>query len=118
MLKRWGIHAEKFGAVRMDRIQERLSPGSVMKDIDCSVPNKQWQHEWLLSHRVNLHEKLKSLATSEEGQGPPAKLHTSSKVVSLDPEKGEVKLADGTTVVGDVVLGADGIYVSPGPEFW
>lgn len=111
VLKRWGILAEEFGAVRMDRIQERLSPGSIMKDVDCTVPNKQWQHSWLLSHRVNLHEKLKSLATSEDGAGPPAKLHTSSKVASLDPEKGEIKLVDGTTVAGDVVLGADGIYV-------
>lgn len=112
VLRRWGIFAEESGAVSMERIQERLSPGSMMKDVDCTIPNKQWQHPWLLSHRVNLHEKLKSLATSENGAGPPAKLHTSAKVASMDPEKGEIKLADGTTVVGDVVLGADGIYVS------
>lgn len=116
VLRRWGIFAEEFGAVRMDRIQERLSPGSIMKDVNCTIPNKQWQHSWLLSHRVNLHEKLKSLATSEDGAGPPARLHTSAKVASLDPEEGEITLADGTTVVGDVVLGADGIYVSPTPH--
>lgn len=73
---------------------------------------KAWQHPWMFSHRINLHEKLKSLVIEEGGVGAPVKLHTSSKIVSLDPEKGEVQLADGTTVVGDVILGADGIYVS------
>lgn len=121
VLRRWGIFAEEFGAVPTERIQERLPSGEIMKDLDCTVPNKIWQHPWLLSHRVNLHEKLKSLATSQDGAGTPAKLHTSSKVVSFDPEKGEVKLEDGTTAIGDVILGADGSYVSfvrldiPGP---
>lgn len=111
MLRRWGIFAEEFGAVQLNRIQERSYSGHLIKDIDGSVPNKQWQHPWLLSHRVNLHEKLKALVIETEGSGPPASLHTSSKVVHLDPEKGRVELADGTVVQGDVVLGADGIYV-------
>lgn len=112
VLRRWGIFAEEFGAVELNRVQERSHLGQMLKDIDGSVSNKQWQHPWLLSHRVNLHEKLKTLVTAQEGSGPPAKLHTSSKIVNVDPEKGEVELADGTIVSGDVVLGADGIYVS------
>lgn len=112
VLRRWGIFAEEFGAVACNVIQERMAHGSVIKAIDCTESNKMWQHPWLLSHRVSLHEKLKSLATSEKGVGPPVKLHTSSKVVRMDPEKGEIELADGTTVTGDVILGADGIYVS------
>lgn len=112
VLRRWGIYAEEFGAVPTERVQERLSSGEIMKDVDCTVPNKMWQHPWLLSHRVNLHEKLKTLATSPEGVGTPAKLHTSSKVTRFDPEQGEVSLEDGTTVTGDVILGADGSYVS------
>lgn len=96
----------------MDRLQEYDASGATIKDIDLRVLNRQWQHPWLLSHRVNLHEALKTLATSEDGYGPPAKLQTSSKVVALDPEQGQVTLADGTTVTGNVVIGADGIYVS------
>lgn len=111
VLRRWGIFAEEFGAVESKRIVERHFSGQTIKDVDGTVPNKQWQHPWLLSHRVNLHEKLKALVTAEKGAGPPAKLHTSSKIVNLDSEKGWVELADGTTVQGDVVLGADGIYV-------
>lgn len=112
VLRRWGIFAEEFGAVSTDRIQERGADGTVLKDMDIKGPNRMWQHPWLLSHRVSLHEKLKALATEAKGEGLPAKLHTSSKVVGLDPEKGEVSLVDGTVVKGDVILGADGIYVS------
>lgn len=112
MLRRWGIFADEFGAVPCNGIQERKANGSLIKVVDCTEANKMWQHPWLLSHRVSLHEKLKSLATSEKGSGTPAKLHTSSKVVRLDPEKGEIELGDGTTATGDVILGADGIYVS------
>ncbi|KUI65822.1 3-hydroxybenzoate 6-hydroxylase 1 [Cytospora mali] len=110
VLRRWGIYAEEFGATPMDRLQERNEKGDIIKDIDLRGMKGQWQHPWLLSHRVYLHEKLKAFATGEDGIGSPAKLQTSSKVVSVNPEKGEVTLADGTTVTGDVVLGADGIY--------
>lgn len=112
VLRRWGIRAEEFGAVNADRIQERQRGGEVVMDMDTREQNKAWQHPWQFSHRVRLHEKLKSLATEEGGVGTPVELHTSSKIVDLDPAKGEVQLADGTKVNGDVVLGADGIYVS------
>lgn len=97
-----------------ESIEERHYTGELVKAIDVRDEQKMWQHPWQFSHRVNLHEKLKALATAEDkgAVGTPAKLHTSSKVVSLDPAKGEVQLADGTTVTGDVILGADGIYVS------
>lgn len=98
----------------MDRVQERDEKGEIIKDLYLREMNRQWQHPWLLSHRISLHEKLKTLATSGDGIGSPATLRTSSKVVNLDPEKGQVTLADGTTDAGDVVLGADGIYVSLG----
>lgn len=114
-MKRWGIFAEEFGAVPANRVQERHYSGEIIKDIDIRGPNAMWQHPWLLSHRVNLHEKLKALSTAEDGVGTPVKLYTSSKIESLDPEKGEAHLADGTVVTGDVLLGADGIYVSVSP---
>ncbi|ROV97543.1 hypothetical protein VSDG_04639 [Cytospora chrysosperma] len=110
VLRRWGIHAEEFGATRMDHLQERNEKGALVKDLDLRAENSQWQHPWHLSHRVHLHEKLKVLATAEDGISRPASLHTSSKVVSLDPEKGQVTLANGATETADVILGADGIY--------
>lgn len=67
VLRRWGIHAEEFGGVPFNRMQERTAAGQILKDIDATAGNKMWQHPWMFSHRVNLHEKLKKLATSEEG---------------------------------------------------
>jgi 2-polyprenyl-6-methoxyphenol hydroxylase-like FAD-dependent oxidoreductase len=66
---------------------------------------------WVLSHRVQLHEELKKLAVSSEGLGTPAVLQTSSQVVDVDPSTATVKLADGTSISGDLVLGADGVSV-------
>lgn len=118
-LRKWGIYAEDFGATLMQYMEERSEKGEKLKDMDLRVMNAQWQHPWHLSHRINLHEKLKAVATGEEGVGTPARLHTSSKIVSVDAEKGQVSLADGTTVTGDVILGADGIYVSDvDPDSW
>lgn len=119
LLRKWGIFAEDFGATLMQYMEERSEKGDKLKDMDLRGMNAQWQHPWHLSHRINLHEKLKTIATAEDGAGTPAKLHTSSKIVSVDAEKGQVSLADGTTVTGDVILGADGIYVSHvDPDSW
>ena len=111
ILRRWGIYAEEFGANPMNRLIERLSNGNVRMNLDLSEANKQWQHPWLLVHRVNLHDHLKKIATAQEGVGKPAGLHTSSKVVELDPAVGSITLEDGTVVLADIIVGADGIYV-------
>ncbi len=73
ILRRWGIHAEDFGANPTECLIERLSTGSVRMNIDLSGPNKQWQHPWLLVHRVNLHDHLKRLATADEESGQARK---------------------------------------------
>ena len=57
-----------------------------------------------------MHETLKKVATEEDGPGRPAKLLTSTRVVSIDATKGVVKTADGTEHQGDVIVGADGVH--------
>jgi 2-polyprenyl-6-methoxyphenol hydroxylase-like FAD-dependent oxidoreductase len=39
-------------------------------------------------------------------------LHTSPKVLQVNPEAATLKLSDGREIEADVVIGADGIYVS------
>lgn len=58
-----------------------------------------------------LHDELKRIATSEDGEGEPVALVAATKVVGVDSEEGVVKLEGGEEVRGDVVVGADGIYV-------
>ncbi|RAH84256.1 FAD/NAD(P)-binding domain-containing protein, partial [Aspergillus japonicus CBS 114.51] len=65
---------------------------------------------WQFAHRVDLHEALKSKATSPEGPGTPVTIHLRSKVVSCDPAAPSLTLADGSVVEGDLVIGADGVH--------
>lgn len=63
-------------------------------------------------HRVDLHNKLKSEATSKSRDGVPVKLHLACKVVDIDLYNARVTLEDGRIFDGDLLLGADGLHVS------
>ncbi|KAH7170583.1 hypothetical protein EDB81DRAFT_941469 [Dactylonectria macrodidyma] len=110
LLRRWGLIPETFGANLMSYYNEFQHSGAVIKKMDLTGPNKQWQHPWQLVHRVGLHDALKKAATDTNGPGKAAVLKTASKVEDVDPAKGTITLADGTTVEADLILGADGIY--------
>lgn len=112
LLRRWGIYAEEIGACTMTALNEFASTGGLLKRIDLTIPNKMWQHPWQLVHRVVLHERLKKVAMAQDAPGTPATLHTSSKVLSVDASACQISLGDGRTVQADLILGADGIYVS------
>lgn len=114
LLRRWGIYAEAFGANPLHHFKERDLRNQGGFDVDVRKSQGQWQHPWQLVHRAYLHSEIRKVATGEDdGVSPPAKVHVGSKVVGANPEKGELHLEDGTTVQADVILGADGIYVSP-----
>jgi 2-polyprenyl-6-methoxyphenol hydroxylase-like FAD-dependent oxidoreductase len=66
----------------------------------------------MLTHRARLHDELKRVATQDAAPGIPAIIHTSSKVIDVDCSDATVKLLNGTSVKGDVVIGADGVGVS------
>lgn len=65
---------------------------------------------WFFSHRVDLHTELKRLATGPEGSGVPVQVHLSSEVVEFVPGAGLVRLSNGQTISGDLVIAADGIH--------
>ncbi|KJR86272.1 salicylate hydroxylase [Sporothrix schenckii 1099-18] len=109
LLKRFGIQPTSFGANPLEGIAEYDGAGNLKMDINLRGAGGMWQHPWVLSHRVSLHNELKRVATAEAGDGPPAVLKVGSRVVSVDPETATVTLEDGTTVSGDLVLGADGV---------
>lgn len=62
---------------------------------------------WQLVHRARLYDVLKKTALSLG-----AVLNTISNVLSVDPETATVRLGDGRRTKVDLVVGADGIYVS------
>lgn len=126
LLYRLGIDARACCAAdEVERITEYAADGEAVRDMEGfgDINRARWQHPWLLVHRVALHDELKRVATADEeenegsevlgGRGIGAKvvLHTTAKVVLVDPEGGVVRLQDGTKCKADVVLGADGVYV-------
>lgn len=104
--------AEEFGAVEMSRLTEYNEKGIETRKLDLTEPNKLWQHPWMLVHRVRLHDKLKQIATGNDGKGRPVDLHLASKVLEVDTENATITLEGGDKIQADLILGADGIYVS------
>ncbi|KAI8632762.1 FAD/NAD(P)-binding domain-containing protein [Xylariaceae sp. FL1651] len=106
ILRRFGVYPETFGA---NPFTFYNGDGTLRADIKLTEALSIWQHPWLLSHRVGLHKELKRLATSPGQEGTPVLLKTSTKVISVDPLTATVSLEDGSTISGDLVLGADGV---------
>jgi salicylate hydroxylase len=67
---------------------------------------------WYFSHRVDLHNELRRLATEPSAKNPGATLNLAAPVTEIDCEKGILKLENGSIVHKDVIVGADGIHVS------
>ena len=65
---------------------------------------------YLLSHRVDLHESLREMATSTKGPGKPAQIINGAHIISYDAEAGSVTLANGSILSADLIVAADGVH--------
>lgn len=111
VLRRLGLDVEKStGGVECNYVAESAPDGTVRYNIDTTRVKKKWAYPWVLVHRAHLHTQLKRMATAQEGKGKPAKLNVASRVASVNAETATVKLEDGTTVSGDLLVGADGVH--------
>ncbi|RAL03650.1 putative salicylate hydroxylase [Aspergillus ibericus CBS 121593] len=112
ILKDWGCNLEGLQPVHCDSLQIWDQQGNhirtpiVTKDVQETLGIHD---EWLLTHRVDLHNALRNLAAKEVNGTKPT-IHLRSRVASVDPEAGEVTLENGTKYTGDLVIGADGIH--------
>ncbi|KAL4865541.1 hypothetical protein BDV12DRAFT_211035 [Aspergillus spectabilis] len=108
-LLRLGIDATTLGAVESEKLRVFPPNGPELFALDIKKTAGFWRHRWLLVHRAHLHEGLKTVAQAP-GPGIPAQLHTSNKVVDIDPHNASITLENGEVVTGDIVLGADGVH--------
>lgn len=64
-------------------------------------------------HRVDLHNGLKDLTCHRLSTGKPAaKMRLATAVSMIDPEAGQITLADGEIVTKDLIIVADGVHSS------
>jgi salicylate hydroxylase len=85
-----------------------LSVGGKLQ-MEIKLETARFGADRMLYHRQDLHDALRQAATCDTKAGTPAVIRTSSAVTGCDCESGNVHLADGTVVQGDVIIGADGI---------
>lgn len=109
LLFRMGISLEDLGAVPCRILSQSLPNGKLLFEAPLWRSDGRWQHQWMLAHRVDLHNELKKVALAEYGPGTPAGLRTSSRVVSVGTD-GSVTLESGEQLRADVVIGADGVH--------
>lgn len=109
LLRKLGIWAEDTGANPALRMTQYFPNGKTMFSVDLEERAAMWQHPWLLAHRAHLHSELKTRATMKEGIGRAAVLRTSCRVSDMDFE-GDVTLANGENIHGDIIVGADGVH--------
>jgi salicylate hydroxylase len=70
----------------------------------------QYGGDRIMWHRQDLHAYLQTAAMSLEGNGPPAVLRTSARIVHCDCVSGVVTLENKEEIEADLVVGADGIH--------
>ncbi|KAH8594828.1 hypothetical protein B0O99DRAFT_512843 [Bisporella sp. PMI_857] len=110
LLRRMGMVPEDYGANQTEWVSEYRPSGELVFSKDVRHLSSVFPYPWQLIHRVDLHNALKDIATSQRGKGTPAILRLRSKVVSIDVEAPSITLDDGSTHVGDLVIGADGVH--------
>lgn len=107
LLDRLGVDLAKIGAVDCGGYLSYTQSGEMLARSEFA---NKFKHRYCLVHRAHLHAVLKDLALSEAGHGPPVRLQVSSRVKLADSEHGTITLEDGSSLQGDVLIGADGVH--------
>jgi salicylate hydroxylase len=121
ILLKLGLSTERVGSVFCNHVIERTYENTTQIDFKFDA-EEQWGSPWLLNHRADLHSELYRLATDFELSGTHPEKYLGCAVESCDPVAGNVRLANGRVISGDVIigtidhdddltsLGADGIH--------
>ncbi|KAH0413324.1 FAD/NAD(P)-binding domain-containing protein, partial [Aureobasidium melanogenum] len=111
LLEWMDVRPSEVGGTLLRQMRRFDADGNLLHTKEFGPEDRsRWQTEWYLVHRVDLHNKLKSEATSTTRAGVPVQLHLACKVTDIDLYNASVTLEDGRTFNGDLLLGADGLH--------
>ena len=113
VLQSWGLDFKKARMIKFERMEilsAESDADSIFGQSEFSGFEKAFGAPYLLSHRVDLHEALRDVATSPNGPGRPAEILNGKRIISYDAEAGSVKLEDGSTLGADLIVAADGVH--------
>jgi salicylate hydroxylase len=81
-----------------------------MHHIDFKYNRPEFGYDWLLMRRQSLHQGLLDIvAETPQGQ-VPVEVRMGQEAVALNCEEGKVTFKDGTEVISDLVVVADGVH--------
>jgi salicylate hydroxylase len=110
----WGLKSELHGDARAivdEGFRIYNTDGQLVNTVPL-LSKQEYGGDRLCFHRRDLHNTLKKAAVSFDRQGDPVVVRTASKVVDCDSLQGTVTLESGEVVTGDMIVGADGMYVN------
>ena len=108
-LTKYGWDPRRCGALPLVRVRVLDEHGTVIRTQDVTGMKENFRSDWLVVHRIDLWNELLRLATGSSEKlglpGSPAKVIWRAQVVGVDVESGDVRLADGTVIASDLVIG-------------
>ncbi|KAF2102968.1 FAD/NAD(P)-binding domain-containing protein [Rhizodiscina lignyota] len=109
VLHQLGVDHEGNGGDRLGMVSRLLVTRKEALESSESLQVSDFSQNWLQTYRIGLHRHLKETALSLDGTGAPVQLHTSSRIMAVNPHKAIITLEGGETIKADVVVGADGV---------
>lgn len=113
ILRRWGFEAQSAGATQKCQWKD-LDP----ETLECRIRvqtsglEDKFGSEVYSYHRLDLHNALRELVTSQQSNGMVPSIRLGREVVGVDSETGVVTLQGGEQLKKDLVVIADGFKVS------
>lgn len=109
-LQEWQVDIAKARPVILkDLIRHDWKTGQVSGTYPLGDYRERFGTDYNNFHRIDLHQHLKHVATTEGGKGIPAQLKVWHKAVDLDPIAGKIVFENGVVATHDLVVCADGI---------
>jgi len=108
---KWGLtlSLEQKGAMMDFGFRIYTTDGVLQKEV--LFDSKDYGGDRVVYHQVELHDTLREAAVSVDRAGPPVQIRTSGRLINCECEERIITLENGETLKGDLIVGADGMYL-------